>query len=85
MGQQENGKKGLSRKVMDANASLFMLAGTETTATVLSGLSFLLLTYASTMTNLATEICSTFATSTEISMAELARLPYLNAGIKQAL
>ncbi|KAK5019787.1 hypothetical protein LTR16_012675, partial [Cryomyces antarcticus] len=43
LNNQEKEGKGLSVKEMHSNASLFMVAGTETTATLLSGLTYYLL------------------------------------------
>lgn len=85
LGQQEKGKQGLSRASMDANASLFMIAGTETTATTLSGLTYLLLSNPATMSTLTTEIRSAFASPPDMTLERLARLPYLNACIKEAM
>ncbi|KAH7402582.1 cytochrome P450 46A1 [Pyrenochaeta sp. MPI-SDFR-AT-0127] len=85
LSQEEKGKEGLSRGHMDANASLFMIAGTETTATLLSGLTYLLLKNPEKMTKLKEEIRSTFASSDDISMEALAKLPYVNACIKEGL
>lgn len=85
LGQQEKGKEGLSRGSMDANASLFMVAGTETTATTLSGLSYMLMRNPSTMIKLTTEIRESFAAASDISMERLAKLPYLNACVKEAM
>ena len=83
--QQEKGKEGLSRGSMDANASLFMVAGTETTATTLSGLIYMLVRDPATMTKLTTEVRESFAATSDISMERLARLPYLNACVKEAM
>lgn len=62
-----------------------MVAGTETTATLLSGLTYLLLTHPDSMKKLVTEIRSPFASSDEISMEAIQALPYLGACIKEAL
>ncbi|KAF1933944.1 cytochrome P450 46A1 [Didymella exigua CBS 183.55] len=83
--QQGKGKEGLSRGSMDANASLFMVAGTETTATTLSGLTYMLIRNPSTMRKLTAEIRESFASSPDISMESLTQLPYLNACIKEAM
>jgi len=85
LGQQEKGKEGLSRGSMDANASLFMVAGTETAATTLSGLSYMLMRDLASMTKLTTKIRESFAAASDISMERLAKLPYLNACIKEAI
>ncbi|KAF2006836.1 cytochrome P450 [Amniculicola lignicola CBS 123094] len=81
---QEDGK-GLTRGEMDSNAGLFMIAGTETTATLVSGLTYLLLQNPECMKKLLAEIRDSFATVEDISMESIAALPYLNACIKEAL
>ncbi|KAH7066434.1 cytochrome P450 [Paraphoma chrysanthemicola] len=83
--EQEKGKAGLTRDEMNSNASIFMVAGTETTATLLSGLTFLLLTHPKSMEKLVDEIRGTFSSSYNITMEAIAGLPYLNACIKEAL
>jgi cytochrome P450 len=82
LGQEEG--KGLSRDEMDANASLFMMAGTETTATLLSGLTYQLLKNPRPMEKLVKEIRDQFASAEEMTMERLAALPYLSACIKEA-
>jgi cytochrome P450 len=82
--KQEDGK-GLTRDEMDSNASLFMIAGTETTATLVSGLTYLLLKNPESMTKLVHEIRGAFATSADMHMEAVAALPYLNACMKEAL
>ncbi|KAF9698788.1 hypothetical protein EKO04_002912 [Ascochyta lentis] len=85
LSQRDEENPHLSRAAMDANASLFMIAGTETTATLLAGLTYLLLTHTHTLDRLTTELRSTFPSSTTITLAALSRLPYLTACIKEAL
>lgn len=77
--------KGLSREEMDANASLFMVAGTETTATLLSGLTNFLLTHPESMKKLVNEIRGAFNSADDMTMEQLAALPYLGATIKESL
>lgn len=77
--------KGLTRPEMDNNASLFMIAGTETTATLVSGLTSLLLEHPQTMRELTTEIRGAFSTPEDMSLEKCAALPYLNACLKEAL
>ncbi|KAF1947874.1 cytochrome P450 [Clathrospora elynae] len=76
--------RGLTREEMDANASIFMIAGTETTATLVSGLTFLLLRNPVAMRKLVDEIRSEFASADDMTMERLAALPYLAACIKEA-
>lgn len=81
---QDEGKQ-LSRGEMDSNATLFMLAGTETTATLLSGLTYLLLKNPGKMQALSEEIRGAFEDEKEMSMEAIAALPYLAACLKEAL
>lgn len=81
---QEEGKQ-LSRGEMDANSTLFMIAGTETTATLLSGLTYLLLKNPSKLAALSEEIRGAFANEKDMSMEAIAALPYLAACLKEAL
>ncbi|KAH4228981.1 hypothetical protein HBI06_091500 [Parastagonospora nodorum] len=83
--QEEKGKTGLTRGDMDSNAELFMIAGTETTATTLSGLTYLLTQHPESMKKLADEVRGTFDSSDAISMEKIAHLPYLNACLKESL
>lgn len=83
--QEDKGNTVLSRKDMDSNASLFMVAGTETTATLLSGLTYLLLKHPESMKKLVHEVRGAIKSSDSITMEAIAALPYLNACIKEAL
>lgn len=82
---QKEGGKVLSRPEMDSHSSLFMIAGTETTATLLSGLTYLLLTNPDKMDKLVKEISGAFETKEDMSMEALARLPYLHGCTEEAL
>jgi cytochrome P450 len=76
--------KGLTRGEMDSNASLFMIAGTETTATLVSGLTYLLLKNPACMQTLVAEIRGAFKHTDDMTMEQLAALPYFAACIKEA-
>ncbi|KAI5246434.1 benzoate 4-monooxygenase cytochrome P450 [Aureobasidium subglaciale] len=78
-------KSGMSLGEMYANAAIFMLGGTETTATLLSGLTYYLLINPDKMAKLVAEIRGTFASESEITVDELARLTYLKACIEEGL
>ncbi|KAJ4338056.1 hypothetical protein N0V87_004203 [Didymella glomerata] len=73
----------LSKRQMTANAQSFMLAGTETTATLLSGLTFLLLKHPHYMQRLQDEVRA--LQKEELTLENMARLPFLNACIHEAL
>lgn len=81
----KSGDSGLTIEEMYANANMFMIGGTETTATLLSGLTYYLLKNRPTMSCLSKEIRDSFANDQEITMEKLARLPYLNACIEEGL
>ncbi|KAI0193809.1 cytochrome P450 [Astrocystis sublimbata] len=68
-----------------ANAELFMAAGTETTASLLTGLTFYLLTHPEKIKLLVDEVRGTFRTNEEITFEALSKLEYLNACIREGL
>lgn len=70
---------------MYSSASTFMLAGTETTATLLSGLTYLLLKNKPVLEKLLAEIHTVIKTDADITMQNLVPLRYLNACIEEAL
>jgi cytochrome P450 len=82
---EENRGKGLLPTEMYSNAALFMLAGTETTATELSGLTYFLLKNPAKLERLQNEIRTAFSSLKDMHMTELAQLPYLNACLEEGL
>ncbi|KAB2571421.1 Cytochrome P450 monooxygenase rdc4 [Lasiodiplodia theobromae] len=83
-GQHERVK--LTMGQMESNASLFMVAGTETTATLLSGAVYLLATHPPAYARLAKEIRTTFRSKEEMTLEALqSRLPFLVAVVDEAL
>ncbi|KAI0106434.1 cytochrome P450 [Nemania sp. FL0031] len=75
----------LTRPQMHSNAQLFMAAGTETTATLLSGLTNLLLTNPRCMDILKDEIRGAFDSNDQIDFDSLSKMPYLNACLEEGL
>ncbi|KAJ5633165.1 hypothetical protein N7490_009504 [Penicillium lividum] len=75
----------LSRPEMYANSQTFMLAGTETTATGLSGLLYHLLMNPDKMEIIVKEVRETFEKDSDIEMRALEHMPYLNACIEEGL
>ncbi|GME28656.1 PAS domain-containing protein [Neofusicoccum parvum] len=69
---------------MESNASLFMVAGTETTATLLSGAVYLLACRPAALDRLTKEIRGTFARKGDMTIDSLPRLPFLNAVVEEA-
>ncbi|KAI1082632.1 cytochrome P450 [Whalleya microplaca] len=77
--------KGLSLDEMHSNADLFMMAGSETTATLLSGLTYYLLVNPDKMEYICEEIRGKFSSTEQINLDSIAHLKYTNACIKEAL
>ncbi|GME24115.1 cytochrome p450 [Neofusicoccum parvum] len=74
----------LTRSEMHINASVFMAAGTETTATALCGAVWYLTGNPEKMKKLVEEVRGEAGVE-EFTMETLARLPYLNAVINESL
>ncbi|KAF7192204.1 Cytochrome P450 monooxygenase [Pseudocercospora fuligena] len=66
-------------------ASLFMVAGTETSASALSGTTYYLLRNPRCLDKLATELRTTFRSFEDLSLTQLARCQYLQACIQEGL
>ncbi|KAK8011932.1 hypothetical protein PG989_000192 [Apiospora arundinis] len=79
------GNQQLSLDEMYCHADVFMLAGSETTGTALSGMTYHLITNPEKLSNLRKEIRSHFADDTDITIKSTAGLEYLNACIHEAL
>ncbi|KAH5750144.1 hypothetical protein HBI16_256510 [Parastagonospora nodorum] len=75
----------LTKGEMESNAFVLMVAGTETVATALSGLTYLLLKNPATMVRLTSEIRNAFQATEQITWQGLQQLPYLSACIEETL
>ncbi|KAK3320293.1 cytochrome P450 [Cercophora scortea] len=75
----------LSFESLSGNAFILVLAGSETTATALSGATYLLTTHPEILAKLTHEVRSTFESADEITMTSANRLPYLLAVINESL
>ncbi|KAL8911234.1 MAG: hypothetical protein Q9171_003581 [Xanthocarpia ochracea] len=80
-----NDDKGMSREEINVNAFSLSIAGSESTATALSGAAFLILTHHSVYLRLVDEIRSAHAGEIEISLASTHKLEYLDAVITETL
>jgi len=76
--------QGMSPGEMLNNAAVMVVAGSETTSSLLCGCTFLLCRFGR-MDKAAREIRSTFAKSEDINLVAVSRLPYLTAVIDEAL
>lgn len=75
----------LPLKDMREFSPFLMIAGGETTPTLLSGLTNFLLTHPEKMARLTKEVRGAFQSDEDITMANLFKLEYLNACIEEAL
>ncbi|KAF4448963.1 cytochrome P450 [Fusarium albosuccineum] len=68
-----------------SNAGLLIMAGSETTATLLSAAVFYLATHPHVLTRLTEEVRSAFTTEDEIDLLSVQKLPYLLAVLDETL
>jgi hypothetical protein len=72
-------------KTLSANAEILVLAGSETTATLLSGCTYLLLTHPDKMEKLKQEVRSTFTSESDITASSVNKLTYMLGVLNEAL
>ncbi|RJE26778.1 Cytochrome p450 [Aspergillus sclerotialis] len=77
--------KGLTFPELLSNSSIFIIAGSETTATILSGATYLLLRNQDKMQKLLDELRTTFLDESMITIESTSRLKYLPAVIEESL
>jgi cytochrome P450 len=78
-------KKGMTRDEIRQTSTTLIIAGSETTATALSGLMFYLGRHPDVYNRVVQEIRSTFTSEGEINIKSTARLQYLHACLEEAL
>lgn len=83
--ENDPNKEPLSRPEIETNAAVIIIAGSETTATLLSGATFHLLKNPETYKKLTKEIRGAFGSPEEISIASTLNLPYLQAVVEESL
>ncbi|TGO58364.1 hypothetical protein BOTNAR_0182g00020 [Botryotinia narcissicola] len=81
---RHNDEKGMTRAEIMKTTVTLIIAGSETTATLLGGVIFYLLKNPSCMATLVQEIRSTFEESADMTFVKLANLRYLNACLQEA-
>lgn len=77
--------EGMTLQEHYSNASVFMIAGTETTATALSGVTYYLLRNPSAMEKLKKEIRTSFSSFADLHLEKLAQQKYLMAVLTEGL
>ncbi|KAF2204698.1 benzoate 4-monooxygenase cytochrome P450 [Delitschia confertaspora ATCC 74209] len=76
---------GMTREEMVSNASVLVLAGSETTATLLSGTTYLLLTHPEVYRKLNEEVRGAFKSEEEINLLSVNKLTYMLAVLDEAM
>lgn len=70
---------------IQSNSQILITAGSETTATLLSGATFYLLKNLTVLKRLLDEIRTTFPNEHDMNLLSLMHLPYLNAVLEESL
>lgn len=83
--KQEDPSKQLTIPEILSDASAFILAGSETTATALCGITYYLLKERACMKKLVQEIRDSFDTEDEITFASVSKLKYILAVVNEGL
>jgi cytochrome P450 len=76
---------GISREELYADAQIMIMAGSETSATLLAVAVYYLLRSRDKLAVLRNEIRGAFAAGDELTFSDVARLPYLRAVLEEAL
>lgn len=82
--RHNNDGNGMTTGEIVENAAILIVAGSETTATLLSGTTYYLLTHREVYDKLAQEIRSTFQSEDEITMLRVNQLQYMVAVFNEA-
>ncbi|MCJ1327900.1 hypothetical protein MMC10_004575 [Thelotrema lepadinum] len=82
---RHNDEKGMTRGEVTGNTGVLIIAGSETTATLLSGATYFLLKNPRVLEKLKTEVRSHFQSIEEINIVSSGQLPYLHAVLEEAL
>ncbi|KAL2163757.1 hypothetical protein VTH06DRAFT_5816 [Thermothelomyces fergusii] len=80
---RHNDEKGMSEGEIIENANLLIIAGSETTASQLSGTTFYLLTNRDKYDKVASEIRSSFEREDDITLLSVNELKYMNAVLEE--
>ncbi|KAI1155572.1 putative cytochrome P450 [Nemania diffusa] len=76
---------GLDEARLVANASVLILAGSETTATLLCGATYYLTTNSEVLDKVIREVRETFTSDSEITLTSVGKLPFMLACLNEAL
>ncbi|KAF2186550.1 benzoate 4-monooxygenase cytochrome P450 [Zopfia rhizophila CBS 207.26] len=84
-GHYQENEKIMSRAELHSNAYILIIAGSETSATALSGITYYLCKHPIVLQRLLTEIRTCFSADADINFNSTAQLSYLNAVIEEGL
>jgi averantin hydroxylase len=76
---------GMTQDEMVSNASILVLGGSETTATLLSGTTYLLLKHPEVLKKLTDEVRDTFKHEDEIDLLSVSKLDYMLAVLEEGM
>lgn len=82
---RDKDEMGMTDDELNSQAGLLIIAGSDTTATLLSGATYYLLTNKVALEKVCDEVRSTFQSEGNITFTSVTRLPYLNAVIEESL
>jgi cytochrome P450 len=82
---RHNDERGMSATEINGNSDSLIIAGSETTATALSGLTYFIAQHPQALERVNQEIRTAFASEDDITMQNTAQLKYLHACIEEAL
>ena len=82
---KHNDEKGMTKAEIESNSVSLIIAGSETTATLLSGLTYQLLKTPDKMARLTSLIRTTFASEKDITIVSVTQLEYFTACLEEAL
>ncbi|KAJ5085162.1 Cytochrome monooxygenase lcsI [Penicillium argentinense] len=80
-----NDDRSMSVREMEANAAVLIMAGSETTASLLSGFTYYMLRNPTAYRKLVDEVRGSFSTYQEINFQSVGHLKYLNAALEETL
>lgn len=83
--KQNNTDKAMTVPEIIANSGDFILAGSETTATLISGATYYLLKNPAKLDKLKKEVRTSFDSAVDITLARVTTLPYVSAVLNEAL
>ena len=83
--QRYNDERGMSQPEIVGTSAILIVAGSETTASLLSGATYNLLQNPTVLAKAQEEVRAAFSTPEEMTLASTGKLPYLHAVLEESL